>query len=541
MSLLKYRAVLTCALLVSAASVLAQTAVTPASSNSNPTVVPAVPRSPNIVRAQSPSAPAAVNRDVQLARSGSESGGGGTYVLRNGEYVISDRYYESMGEFSPTPVRQVRFSQLPPAVVRAAEHMIEFMGKLGVDGVDVRSDSYLLVPKGLENHGMCNVYTPNLSNSTEAQVRYGCTNGNITFLYVDVMGRASLRQQAYALLHERLWTRPAATQQDVVNIVDGVMTLEEAFVEQKSNPHAPISAEVFRKLDALYSSARKLGLRVNQFASYPRTPNGGWIQPNCLHPDSRDYLVGIGARVACNRPAVRQAKLQNVVIVDSEVIDAGSISNTTIEGSTLYNHSPDAKFNPYGSGSLIERELRACFRCVSIPSPILDGAQIRNTKIFGSLTTFGAGVLLDNTVIESRSSITISGGSKLKNVRIGGEYESAQRVEIGANVELTDFTLELAAFPSGYYNYEVPASLHLLQWDFMRPLISVLSDTQIHGANFESSLTNARAGLFGDDINLSFSNQASALSRSNRVTTEDASGRSFSYRAWGCYRITRNP
>jgi uncharacterized protein YoaH (UPF0181 family) len=338
-----------------------------------------------------------------FAFAGSENGGGGTYVLKDGEYVMSDPYFESLGTIKYTSAKQVNLKDLPKGLQKAVETIQEFIFSLNLKVPDLNGP-YLLLPKTLENHGLCNEYVPNLINRAEAQVRYGCTNGDVTFLYMDVLPKASLRQQAYAILHERLWTLEKADQQKVVDFIDAVMTLEEEAQLQKDGSTFPLSDMLKKKYTKLLAAAEELGLIETRYLpSFEITEHGGLVQKGCLESESTNNVIGISSQIRCNTVKLT---ITNSRVLNSMLKNIKSLRNSEIISSQIYSTSPT------------ENEEHT-FAKPSYYSEI-EETRISSSRIYANI----------KTLPEAQN-------IKLENVKMYSKY-----VELGSNVMMKNFTLE---------------------------------------------------------------------------------------------------
>lgn len=451
-----------------------------------------------------------------FAIAGSETGGGGTYVLKDGEYVISDRYFESVGPIVLTEAKQYYFHQLPVELQTAYLTVSDFMLNLGIKAPNAYGP-YLVMPQSLQNHGLCNRYVPNLTIRTDAQKRYGCTNGNITFLYMDILNQASLRQQAYAILHERLWTYKNANQKLVVDIVDGVMTLEEMSEKQKKGQLEPLSDGHRQKLEYLYAAARTIGLELTERVTYDLTEHGGRVKKGCLKDESHSYVIGIGSEVVCTLPKYTM-NLSETVVLNSSVIDLETVKESWISNSKMRG----TRYFPELRGNQIIR-----FGLDRDPSYI-EGVKVESSVIYGNLITpkdSESKILVKDSVLRATSSIRIMEDVSIKSSHLVFHMHSDPlRILVGARARLDGLKMftpkSLAYFPPeshlwerGYY-----ANAHT---------INVLPETKINKFKFTFLLGESR--LFSHSSNEFKFGSPDTLTSKYRVLAKDGEGNEFAY------------
>lgn len=384
---------------------------------------------------------AAQLRFDKLVRRGGESGGGGSYVLIDGEVMISDRFYDSVGVIQPTPVRQVTFAQLPPAVRRGAIGLVNLFqralkAKRGENQAitKIYDGQYFLVPKGLENQAFCNNYLPNLNRQVDEHFRFGCTNGNVTFLFVDAFERpeVGLREQVYALLHERLWTlAPGIDQQVIADFTTALHDLEDLSMKQESTSSDAVSAEQSSALVRLQKAARGLGYSTLNIGDYNVAASGALVHKQCGKVDLSDTLVTAGSRIECI-PG-KTPLLKNSRIIRSLLKETGTIVNSSVSDS-LVQVTGD-----YDDQKLEARDIRWLSKIPysitdsTVADSVLNGMDLQNAQI-------------DNVSMERRlyvksSQVTDSRFSGNASVRVGENSRLANiRTKVYTQTDFDDST-----------------------------------------------------------------------------------------------------
>jgi hypothetical protein len=338
--------------------------------------------------------------------AGGESGGGGAYVRVNGEMVISDLYYKAMGSIARTPVRAVSYNDFPEAVKRATENLLRFSSYSNIPldkQVKEGGAIYFLVPKELEAQAMCNKYVPDVHGPAHDIVQFGCTNGNITYLFVDKFEKASLREQAYGILHERLWTlNPTMTQEQVVAIINGLHKSEDAYLAQKAGDLSELSSDTLEGMKRMYEAAYPI-IYPTYKDIFELAPHGGRVQKGCLHDLSHDNVITVGSVINCGEG---QSMFRNNVIIDSKLRGIHWLENSTLNDVEI-------------GGSMSSKIIWSKLKRVKLRSATLSGTQ-------------ESPILISNSTLNAPE-VTIGQGSNLKGVSF---YFLEGKFVIGENVNL---------------------------------------------------------------------------------------------------------
>lgn len=362
-------------------------------------------------------------------RRGGESGGGGSYVLVDGEIMISDRFYDSIGNIQPTPVRQVTFAQLPQAVRREAVGLIKFFQRAtnakrhqGEPITNIYNGQYFLVPKGYESQAFCNNYLPNLTRTVDDHFRFGCTNGNVTFLFLNAFERpdVDLRDQVYALLHERLWTLvPGVDQSVIASFTTALHDLEDLSMKQENDDSYVATPQELSAFSRLQQAAQGLGYSTLDVNEYQSHKTGGLISRRCGSIDLTQTLLTAGSRIECLTG--RSPSLRNSRIIRSVVKEAGTVENSTIIDSFVQTSAD------FDDRELTAKENRWLLKFpFSIKDSTILRSQLLGTNLQGAqlvnvvaeATLIGDRFSLKDSSLRSTGNFHVGADSKLSNLRL---------------------------------------------------------------------------------------------------------------------------
>mgnify|MGYP003390150609 CR=1 FL=1 len=406
-----------------------------------------------------------IARDV---RRGGESGGGGSYVLVDGEIMISDNFYQSMGTVQPTPVRQVSYDQLPTAVKRATTNLIHFFNRAvgatlstGAPLTNILRGQYFLVPKGLENQAFCNNYLPNLNRSVDDHFRFGCTNGNITFLFIDAFERpgVTLREQAYALLHERLWSlKPGVDQAHIAGLIRGLRLMEDWSNKQEGNNDYWPSREEISAHNLILDGSAGLGIKTVNAQDYNFTVNGGLLNKNCEFAESdtnlEGALIGVASRIDCfagRKVTIENSKIIRSYISKPESIIGSTITATTINANSYYDDRTSLDANTLRFIAKFPLKINSSHLTLSNLGPLdVTGTQITNTVVATYLKSLSSRIsdsnLTSNGMFMFNPNCVVS---KLEmKTSVGGMYREQRgldqltKISFKADTQVSNLKLE---------------------------------------------------------------------------------------------------
>ncbi len=208
------------------------------------------------------------------AWGGNESGGGGTYVLVDGQLLVADPFFREVSPEDARPAPPNRlvdvpvrgFSELPADLKFEVIGLLDFMHDMGlkVGPLEHRvrsSKAYVLVPRDQEDGAPCTFYLPLLSRPVQEHFAYGCTFQQSTFLLWDRFRRAEIDQQALGILHERLWALTyTANQRDVADLVALTAKLRAWARAQKHGELRELPEGALAKIRRFHEAAGALGI-----------------------------------------------------------------------------------------------------------------------------------------------------------------------------------------------------------------------------------------------------------------------------------------
>lgn len=395
-------------------------------------------------------------------RAGNEGGGGGSYAHVNGELKISDLYYKSIGKYQPAPMRSVTFDQLPEAVRTEALRVAGLadtalnLRLTGLLRAGEKEMVYFLVPKSLETAVPCARYVPEVHAPAKPAFQFGCTNGSTTFLFVEKFERANIREQAYALIHERLWTlSDSMKQEDVVGIIAGARAEEDVQLAQAKGDLRPLSRATIEKLAAARSIfASKAPGNYYQSPAII-TEHGGLIETGALDPNSSNNIIGAGSRIKFANERQMQVTIINSTILKSVIYAVKSVISSNIKNSSVAGlYSLDV----IGQEGVVEN------------ADITD-SNVYYSQIHGEPN---ARITINNSKLSSRLGTQIGAGAKISNSEFGVNMDRIGSLTIGRNASLDgvtykydfDFRNHRDAFDwlldkthSNVYGYDVSVSI----------------------------------------------------------------------------------
>ncbi len=287
------------------------------------------------------------------AKEGGSSGGGGTYVVIDGRTQIADPYYAGRPVSQVQQITLVKFSDFPKEIrdylVQTQEFLLQLIPsnyddtllkplnwtlKDFFEKVVTNPDQrYFLVPKDREDNVPCEKYLPTLNHPVSAHFQYGCTFNGDTYLFIDKWKQASLEEQAFALLHERLWAyRPNADQKDVTAFVGGAQILERRYQDQIiRGDRSAISATDVKALQELFNASYRLEFldtseNVEHIKGNYQVLNGGGL---LFQSKSKNIAIDENSFIGLGTSIFAQP--------DSEI----HIKNSAVIGSTLFAENND--------------------------------------------------------------------------------------------------------------------------------------------------------------------------------------------------------
>ncbi|MGZ3748911.1 MAG: hypothetical protein ACXVCD_16375, partial [Pseudobdellovibrionaceae bacterium] len=272
---------------------------------------------------------------------GRESGGG-SYALIDGRIVISDPYYAGVPASKIDKITPASFHDLPKEVRDYVSQIERFLLKYAIsfrvdrlpdsdplakffnEVVRTEAQEYFLVPASRENNVPCEHYLPKLNREVDDHFQYGCTFATHTYLFVDKWRQASIENQAYAIIHERMWAaNPQADQRDIATFVGWTQKFETRYVQQiQFNDRSLLSEKEMEGYSEWFQAAQKLGLGFFlKDTEFSVLPGGGLIRNTC--PGRIQVLnsfVGVGTLLSVSRCKARLS-IENSVILASFLKD----------------------------------------------------------------------------------------------------------------------------------------------------------------------------------------------------------------------------
>lgn len=438
---------------------------------------------------------------------GRESGGG-SYALIDGRAVISDPYYAGVPVSKIEKITPASFHDLPKEVQAYVSQIERFLNKYYhsfrgettlrkfFDGI-VRTETqeYFLVPATRENNVPCEHYLPKLNREVDDHFQYGCTFGNQTYLFVDKWRQASIENQAYAIIHERLWAaNPQADQRDIATFVGWTQKFETRYIQQiQFNDRSLLSEKEMQGYSEWFQASKKIGFGILIY-NLRVLPGGGVILSSCPEKvQVSNSFVGVGTRVYVNCETV--LSIQNSVILGSHITygmfaheKSYVISNSTIiDGNLNINNIRESKIfasdideSFLANSNVKQSKLN---ETTSMNSEIIDSkiryARVHNSQVSSSElvsvdSTFGviknspnanmmtlnglsdSLIFLDNVdtynIKKSRKTLIIESGSNLKNI----EFQTGEElfaVKIGKNAILENIIIGDTTTANNGYRY----------------------------------------------------------------------------------------
>ncbi|MFL5813372.1 MAG: hypothetical protein ACJ763_07315 [Bdellovibrionia bacterium] len=376
---------------------------------------------------------------------GGMDGGGGSYVVIDGQTKIADPYYAGRPISEVRQITRVHYKDLPKEIRDYLSQSEQLLSRLliaphfygayftelgrtffdqtvfdteGPGELHHRRGFYLLVPKEREDNVPCNRYLPDLSRPVDEHFQYGCTFGNETYLFVEKWKQAPVEEQAAAIIHERLWAaRPDADQADIATFNTWLQRFQRKETAQiLYGDRTSMTAVEMEGLKAFYSAASKLGMieqkdaddRISQF----RVVSGGaFVWPECANSlQLKNSFLGMGVTLAlCENSAYE-------------------ISNSTILSSTLY-------FKSEKSLAINESHVYGAF----LKNTNLDHSQIENSAL--AYVSASQTTVQDSTVAGAHlMGCTVKNGSDLRGQYEGDPWYAGARLirELTANQSTFD-------------------------------------------------------------------------------------------------------
>jgi hypothetical protein len=373
---------------------------------------------------------------IQKKRSstlkGGDGSGGGSYVTIDGRITVADPHYAGRPVSQIKKIIQITYQEFPQEIQQfidqiktvcqlllvcdsSSNEQDRFFDKV----VKFSGNRYFLVPKEREQNVPCEHYLPILNRPVEDHVQYGCTFGTDTYLFVDKWNRASIEQQAFALIHERLWVlNENADQADIAHVVHWLQVFSTHYITQKlENDRTPLTAEEIGGYTELYGAAKRLGFSMTSIlhpelnAALTLVSGGAVVPVECTRRLTlANSFLDIGSYIGCNR-GDSQLTIRDSTLLQSSTsfgpmrIQSGTIDQKqfTISGSELIDsglHSANSVASRIQS-SVIQRiainnstikkseivEMLGWVRCThDEPTPPVSGvyyATVSDSKIYG--------------------------------------------------------------------------------------------------------------------------------------------------------------
>lgn len=410
---------------------------------------------------------------AQVARAPAGGGidtGGGSYVRVDGNLTLADDYYKLKGAFQSRPFG---LSEFPEELNKYINQMVsllirlEFDKRLPID--EIIAGRYQYVTAEEFKQVPCPKYLPDTTIPVEEKFQFGCTVDGKTYLIRELFQKANLRQQARAILHERLWAyNRSAHQADISDFVAGMGVLLQKIDDQiLRHDRTPLNEAQMIKLNALYPAARKLGLYLYKRLTPIASENGAFITGESDFASvgriSKNSFIGAGTlldgtvRIADStviNSVVRDAYVSGSETNDAELVHS-TVTDSKVEASSVFftklRSSQLSYSGIYGVGRAYSDSDRGqAFASDDSKNNFRDRSDPKNPEV--------SGAVLDHSDLTGLAiKATKENPTAIRNSEIHARDDKGST--IGSNVRLVD--VEIKNLPEDTEHWMAPETVSL--------------------------------------------------------------------------------
>jgi hypothetical protein len=400
------------------------------------------------------------------AEGNANGGGGGSFLKVDGQWRLSDSFYDDVGE-------DHYFKELPKELRLYVLHARIIMESYGINGDNfwdnyVKGDRviYTFVSEEEFKKVRCAKYLPPVKEEGEEHTQFGCTTGNTTYLIASLFKEASVLEQALAVIHERLWSlNPNPDQQRYIARLTSALgkLLKRRDDQQIRGDRTPLTAADLKVYDRLEKAAQQFGFETGVIRLLKDKDDGNfalkgplssqvWLNGGGLRPMSGEVVdentfLGIGAHVhggektVIRNSTLLQSTVWSATLADSTLTQIGvfvaELDHVTADGGRIMGVG-DFDWKGFVSGERYPRYAPhiARLRYANIIDSIVHGTDI--------LGTAEAPVSITKSVLVPLNLLGwIYEGVTIKNAVIKhGKWGPFGQFmfEIGKRAQLSDFT-----------------------------------------------------------------------------------------------------
>src|SRR3989338_3092756 len=267
---------------------------------------------------------------------GTEVGSGGSVIVRDNEVILADPFVKKFN--TPEVGERWTFSNELNVYLHHIQTLLERYGVLA-------NENTFFWDKKIFSDKVEYRYTEELPCNDSMTIQddipgevasYGCTQGNITWFKESLFKKLNLKQQALAVIHERLHSFSPESHDvlsDFISILQMMLTLQN---EQFQGQYRTLSQDEIDAIYRLRQRAEELGFKISPKAdAYSREifPNGGGNIFRYKPPLSvaSDAFIGIGSYII-HSPIGQGAIILNSFVRATSIGKESIILNSELDG-----------------------------------------------------------------------------------------------------------------------------------------------------------------------------------------------------------------